>query len=96
VEREIVKEFRGTETDAQEQVRAIANELEGIRFRLLGVRASLDVPAEEPVMLAGEMDMDVSTEVRTVIECVVNDFIGAAIRDLREAAEYRPGEPEGR
>ena len=83
-----------TEDDAQRQVRDIAAELEAIRFRLLGVCASLEVPPEEPAMLAGEMDMDVSTEVRSVIECVVNDFIDSAIRDLRGAADYVPnGKP---
>jgi len=80
--------FEATEEEAQEQLRVIATDLEGIRFRLLGVRASLPVPVTEPAMLVGEMEMDVSTEVRSVIECVVNDFINSAIRDLRSAADY--------
>lgn len=80
--------FEATEEEAQEELRAIAANLEAIRFRLLGVRASLPVPVTEPVMLVGEMEMDVSTEVRSVIECVVNDFINSAIRDLRSAADY--------
>lgn len=80
--------FIVSEADAQRQVRAIAAELEAIRFRLLGVCASLEVPPMEPVMLVGEMDMDISTEVRSVIECVVNDFIDSAVRDLRAAADY--------
>jgi hypothetical protein len=88
--------FLASEADAQRQMRGIAAELEAIRFRLLGVRASLQVPPLEPVMLAGEMDMDISTEVRSIIECVVNDFIDSAIRDLQTAADYRPGEEEKR
>lgn len=80
--------FEATEEEAQEQLRAIAADLEAIRFRLLGVRASLPVPVTEPAMLVGEMEMDVSTEVRSVIECVVNDFIDSAIRDIRSAADY--------
>ena len=80
--------FEATEEEAQKQLRAIAADLEAIRFRLLGVRACLPVPAAEPAMLVGELDMDVSTEVRSVIECVVHDFIGSAIRDLRSAADY--------
>jgi hypothetical protein len=80
--------FEATEEEAQGQLRAIAADLEAIRFRLLGVRASLPVPATEPAMLVGELEMDVSTEVRSVIECVVNDFINSAIRDLRTAADY--------
>lgn len=85
-----------TETNAREQVRAIAGELEAIRKRLLDVHASLPVPPEEAVMLLGELDMDFSTEVRTVIECVVHDFINATIRDLRAAADYVAGEGAGR
>jgi hypothetical protein len=84
-----------TQQTAREQLRTIAGELEAIRFRLLGVRSSLSVPAEEEVMLLGERDMDFSTEVRTVIECVVHDWIEAAVRDLRSAAEYVV-EEEGR
>ncbi len=83
----MVTNFLISEADAQRQVRAIAAELEALRFRLLGVRASLRVPPMEAVMLAGEMDMDVATEVRSVIECVVNDCIDSAIRDLQAAAD---------
>ncbi|HSK76707.1 MAG TPA: hypothetical protein VLQ45_09635 [Thermoanaerobaculia bacterium] len=82
--------FEVCEAEAQQAMRAIAAELEAIRFRLLGVRASLPVPAAEPAMLIGELDMDISTEVRSVVECVVHDFIDSAIRDLRSAADYAP------
>jgi hypothetical protein len=80
--------FEATEEEAQDQLLAIAAYLEAFRLRLMGVRASLPVPATEPAMLVGEMEMDVSTEVRSVVECVVNDFINSAIRDLRSAADY--------
>lgn len=82
--------FEVREAEAQQAMRAIAADLEAIRYRLLGVHASLPVPATEPAMLAGELDMDVSTEVRSVVECVVHDFIDSAIRDLRSAADYAP------
>ncbi len=40
--------------------------------------------------------MDVKTEVRSIIECVLNDSIQPAIRDLRVAAAYRvKGRGEG-
>ena len=42
-------------------------------------------------MLLGEAEMDVATEVRSVIECVLNDSIEPAIRDLAAAASYRQG-----
>ena len=43
-----------------------------------------------------EEDPDVATEVRSIIECVLTDQIGPAVRDLGAAAEYRRkerGEP---
>jgi hypothetical protein len=40
--------------------------------------------------------MDVSTEIRSVIECVVNDSILPAIRDLATAAAYRASQPQGK
>lgn len=86
----MVKKFFVAETEAQGQVRAIAAELEAIRFRLLGVRAGLAVPLEEPAMQADEMDADVATEVRSVVECVISDFLDSAIRDLRMVADYVP------
>jgi hypothetical protein len=78
------------ETAAQESLREIVRELEGLRSRLQELHDRLPVPPQEAAMLEGEEDMDVAMEVRVVIECVLNDFIGAAIRDLQEAARYRP------
>jgi hypothetical protein len=78
------------EASAQAQLRQVAEELEAIGFRLQGVRASLPVPSAEAAMLAGELEMDVATAVRSVIECVLNDSILPAIRDLLEAAAYKP------
>jgi hypothetical protein len=82
------------ETAAQAALHQIVQDLEQIRFRLLGVHATLPLPIQEIAMLVGEEEMDVSLEVRTVIECVINDCIGSAIRDLRSAAEYRPESSE--
>jgi hypothetical protein len=82
------------EASAQAQLRQIATDLEAIRFRLEGVRASLPVPSSEAAMLVGELEMDISTEVRSVIECVLNDSILPAIRDLLEAA-YRTDPRKG-
>lgn len=76
-----------TEAEAgiREQLRAIAAELEAIRFRLLGVRAVLPAPARE----AGEEEGEVVT-LRAVIECVLSDSLEPAIRDLRAGAAPRP------
>jgi hypothetical protein len=80
------------EADAQAELRGIVVELESVRSRLVAIHARLPVPPEETAMLVGEKEMDVSTEVRSVIECVLNDSIEPAIRDLAAAASYRPKE----
>jgi len=74
---------------AQEQLRAIARDLSGIRYRLLGVIASLaegrpDDPGEED-----EERSDHVTEMRSVAECVLADNIRPAIDDLLAAASYQ-------
>lgn len=78
------------EQPAQELVRQIAGELSALCRRLEGVHQSLPIASDEALMLLGEADMDVATEVRSVIECVLNDSLRPAIRDLQAAAEYRP------
>lgn len=77
------------ETAAQEEVRQIAKELTGICRKLLNLHKSLPPATLEAVMFAGEEDLDVTTEVRTIIECVVHDSIEPAIRDLEAAAAYQ-------
>jgi hypothetical protein len=49
--------------------------------RALPASAGQDDVEEEP---------DVATEVRSIIECVLVDQIGPAVRDLDAAAGYRP------
>lgn len=83
-----------TEIAAQQEIRQIAKELGAIRRRLLALHKSLPPATLEAVMFAGEEDLDVTTEVRTVIECVVQDSLQPAIRDLEAAAEYQPEKKE--
>ncbi len=82
------------EAAAQAELQRIVEELDAIRCRLQDMHAELPVSAEETAMLLGEKDMDVATEVRSVIECVLNDSIQPAIRDLAAAASYRPPQKE--
>ena len=82
------------EIAAQEEVRQIAKELGAIRRRLLELHESLPPATLEAVMFAGEEDLDVTTEVRTIIECVVQDSIQPAIRDLEAAADYQADKKE--
>jgi len=79
---------------AEEQLRAIARDLSGIRYRLLGVIASLsDGRTPEPAEEEDDERADRMTEMRSVAECVLADFIRPAIDDLLAAAGYR-GERE--
>lgn len=78
------------EAAAQDELLKLAAELEIIRQKALALCESLPVPSNEDLMLLGEADMDFSTEVRSVIPCVVHDMIEPAIRSFQGAAEYRP------
>jgi hypothetical protein len=73
------------EAAAQAELRKIVGELESLRFRLSEIVETLPKP---PEYAENEEEMDVATEVRSVIECVLTDNIGPAIRDLRTAAAY--------
>ena len=72
---------------AQAQLREIVRDLEAVQLRLRGLQASLSEPAAGPQELAEDLgSMDVRTEVRSIIECVLHDGIAPAIRDLRNAS----------
>jgi hypothetical protein len=71
----------------------VEEELKGIRGRLREIAAGLPRSLDEALMYAGEEDPDVATEVRSIIECVLADQIGPAVRDLGAAVEYRRKEP---
>lgn len=83
-----------TESSVEEEwrteLRALVENLDGIRARLVDLHSRLPVPAEEAAMLAGEVEMDFPTEVRSVIECILNDWLRPTIRDLAVAASYQP------
>jgi len=74
------------ETAAQAQLREIVRDLTAIQFRLLGVQASLPPAPEEIVRQLDVEAMETSTEIRTIVQCVLEDFLGPAIRDLGNAA----------
>lgn len=74
---------------AQEHLHALAEDLEEIRIRLLGIRESLPAP-KTPRESDLEPDPDVPVKIRAAIDCVLTDSIGPALRDLRAAAKDRP------
>ena len=66
------------EAAAQDELLKLAAELENIRRKALTLSESLTPPNE------------CSTEMRTVISCVVHDMIEPAIRSLQGGTEYQP------
>jgi hypothetical protein len=82
-----------SEDVAREALRSVVDALTGLERRLVVIHGSLPVAAS----MAGAIDddLDVATEIRSVIDCVLTDSIRPAIRDLQAAASYT-GKPEGR
>ena len=78
---------------ALEQLREIVRELEGSRYRLIGVRESLPASVAEAVRLAEVEEADPTTEIRTVIQCVLTDSLGPAIEALRDLLKLSASEP---
>jgi hypothetical protein len=76
------------EATAQEELREIADELKEIERRLRKIHQSLPAPADVETSPEIEDDKDVSTEIRSVIECVLTDSLGPAARDLETASRY--------
>ena len=74
-----IEEMTASEAVAREELLKLAAELENIRRRALTLGESLTPPNEE-----------LSTEIRSVIRCVVQDMIEPAIRSLQCGAEHRP------
>ncbi len=85
----------GAEAAAQEELRRIVADLQAIETRLRTVRGNLPLPPETATA-EGNDEMDLATEIRSVIDCVLRDSLGPAIRDLRTAAaEPRSAEEPG-
>jgi hypothetical protein len=81
---------------AQAQLREIVDDLEAVKLRLLGVKESLPEPDAKPEDVAADLEtLDVRTEIRSVIECVLNDWMAPAISDLRDMAAL-PASPSER
>jgi hypothetical protein len=72
-----------TQKDVQEEIRQLARDLESLRFRLLGVRASLRTPTAQ-----GEEEG--VADMRALLDCVLTDSLGPALRDLRKLSAMDP------
>lgn len=76
-----------TEAEVQAELKDLARELEKTRIRLLTLHNELPASVQEALIHAGEADLDLATELRSAIECIVSDELEPAIRNLRRAAE---------
>jgi hypothetical protein len=70
--------------EGKRHLRRVLEQIEGIRWQLLGIKLSLPEPAEKVLEDVGD-DWDAVTELRTVIECVLDDDLRPALEDLRKA-----------
>jgi hypothetical protein len=73
--------------ETRTQLGDVVRDLEAIQYRLLGVAANLRIPRGETARLLGGEEPEDMAEARSVIECVLVDRLGPAIRDLVAAVE---------
>jgi hypothetical protein len=79
-------ELQGTVVEAKRQLHRVHEQLEEIRWQLVGIRDSLPEPPTERVRLADVSDEpDALMELRTTIDCVLEDDLKPALQDLQEA-----------
>jgi hypothetical protein len=74
----------------KDEMRAAIQDLKSIRFRLLGVKASIPPTAQETSPGDLEGDPDVETELRTVIDNGIQNCLDSLIDDFEAAVEYQP------
>ena len=85
-----------SDTTTRTELHSLVRELEAFQGRLLALRQRLLLSPEAPPEKDLTSDPDVPTEIARVVDCVLLDSIGPAIRDLSAAAQYEPGvKPEG-
>ena len=74
---------------ARKEMQAIAGELESIRYRLLGVQASVPRSPLETSLKDLEGEPDAATELHSLIGIGIQDHLEPLIRDLLTAADDR-------
>jgi len=82
------KSLAGDLAAIQEELREVLPALKGIERRLKAIHGRLPGPSDAEMEPEAEDEADVSTEIRSVIECVLADSLGPAIRDLETASRY--------
>jgi hypothetical protein len=80
--------------EAQDELQVLVEQLKGIQKSLRSLRGRLPAPTAGGVEGENEEQSDVAQELTSVIDCVLTDSVGPAIRDLEAASLYR-GKKEG-
>lgn len=75
---------------AQEELLTFARGVEELAAGLEELIAGLPVSPFESLIFLGERDADVATEIRRVVECLLEDHLRPLARDLRRLARYKP------
>jgi hypothetical protein len=90
-----MKGAKVTLVEAKRQVGRVTEQMEAIRWQLLGIYHGLPEPLAERARLedVGE-GADPATDLRATIGCVLDDSIRPALEDLRSALEDTEDEPE--
>jgi hypothetical protein len=81
------------EAAAQAQLKEIMEKLKAVEKEMREIHKSLDPPEDALTGAAAgsevdEDENDLSTEIRSVIDCVLTDSLGPAIRDLQAVVRY--------
>jgi hypothetical protein len=78
--------------EARRHLRRVLEQMEALWWQLLGIQLSLAEPPEKALEDVSD-DWDAVTELRTVIECVLDDDLRPAFEDLRKVLR-KTGEGE--
>ena len=76
--------------EGRQHVRRVLEQLEAIRWQLIGITLTLPEPFAGEVQQDISEELDAVSELRTTLECVVEDGIGKAIKDLKGALASTP------
>ena len=73
-----------TLAEGKRHLRRVLDQMESIRWQLTGIKLSLPEPPEKALDDVSD-EWDAVTELRTIIECVLDDDLRPAFEDLRKA-----------
>ena len=86
---------KGTLAEGRQRLGKILDQLEAVRWQLIDLKLNLPEPPKEQGRLEDMGDeVDAITELRTTIECVLEDSIRPALQDLQDVLENADSKDE--